>query len=103
MAWLIRFSRHPFLAALMWQSYNRALERATKRWSDRILIIRLDDIVGDGPSVFSRVQAHLDLANKIALPKLNAVNSSFGRNKARQPDAVIRFWVKVVAGRDAFQ
>lgn len=90
---------HPISCALIWRAYVRASQRAVDAHSDRVIIVRFDEVRADPASVLARVQEHFDLPVEPLQDRVPADNTSFPGGKRPQLRGAEVFWMNLINRR----
>ncbi len=93
---------HPMLASLVCRRGLQEGIRASKRWPDALLMVRLEEVREDPTEVMGRIRAHLRLPD-FSDVEFGQANSSFeGVTKPPNPlSPVETTWLRLLVGKNA--
>lgn len=94
---VIRFSRHPLIAILMWRSYALALARARRLLGDRLMVVGFDALTKQTEQTLVRIQRHLNVSEVSLDVPPSSVNRS--GQSTTEPCWALAFWARVILGR----
>jgi len=98
--WKYRWKNHPMGTALVWKGYLRFIDRATREWPDRTLVVRFEDLGADAAGVLERVQRFFGLEPQSGLASaVPPDNTSFPAGVRPRLRGEEGFWLNLVARR----
>ena len=74
---------HPLTHAVYWRMAARAWQKAQKRWPDRVMLLRFEDLVADPTAAGKSLAAHLDAPIPDVITAPERPNSSFSGTASR--------------------
>ena len=90
---------HPVQAALVWRGYAKSIIRATEDYSDKVIVIRNEQLIDDPRNVLKRVSRFLGLSSDdISFDTIPArANSSIVGASKLELDSADYFWMNLIA------